>query len=252
MPARERDVSLASRLFGFTATPGCHSAQQQAPDAWVRQLITQHPEVRLGLFTSCRAGRELILQTSPKSRVCIAVDNQLSRRARARQLSSVLEAIRVRSPLPTALVFEWDSNVPETVQVLLALPERFRAVRDLITAVWLEDLDEGDSEVAGQFVQRAAQVFPSLTTLTAPCCIFPAPSALPGLRELTVYRPQADDVYSPPAQEQHTTHHNHNQRLRAEQPGPAQPSPPHTTHHNHHQGASQGRPQPLKTPTQSY
>lgn len=59
---------LAGALFGWPAADGYQSPGQTAPDSWRAQFIkTAGGWALAGLFSSCRSGRDMVLEQAPKA-----------------------------------------------------------------------------------------------------------------------------------------------------------------------------------------
>ncbi len=101
MPPRRR-ISLAAALFGFPAAPGRSTPQLQAPDSWLELFTSEHADagVFLGIFTSCRAGRDWALATAPQLNVTLDYTAAPSLAGWMRQLGAVQAYVRTRSAQP--------------------------------------------------------------------------------------------------------------------------------------------------------
>ncbi len=121
---RGKRFSLGSALLGAKPARNCYSPGQQAPDAWLLQLIEQHADgaVLSGLSASCRAGRDLVLQAARKATLQLRVADRkptgkwwtLLLRVVGRtpdddwrrQLAAAGKALAVRGARPTSLVLQ--------------------------------------------------------------------------------------------------------------------------------------------------
>ncbi len=99
MPPRRRRFSLAAALFDFPAAPGRSAPQQRAPDSWLELFTSKHAddEVFLGIFQSCRAGRDLVLCRAPQARARLDCTAAQSLAGWMRQLTAVWAGLRTRS-----------------------------------------------------------------------------------------------------------------------------------------------------------
>ncbi len=98
MPPRRR-ISLAAAVFDFPAAPGHSTPQQNVPDSWLELFTSQYADagVFLGIFTSCRAGRDWALRTAPQIRVTLNFKAAPSLAGRMRQATAALDILRTRS-----------------------------------------------------------------------------------------------------------------------------------------------------------
>ncbi len=74
MRPRGKRFSLGAAVFGWPPAPGYAAPTQFAPELFVEQLIKQHagPALLRGIFQTCKAGRDAVLQNAAEARVLLA------------------------------------------------------------------------------------------------------------------------------------------------------------------------------------
>ncbi len=103
-PAMQRasELSLVAALFGWPHADGFDSPDQQAPDSWRRDFLAMADAgVWLGLFRSCRSGRDLALSTAPRARLLLNTSKPHAAATWLQRLSSSKLCLSVRGDLPT-------------------------------------------------------------------------------------------------------------------------------------------------------
>lgn len=105
---RGDEFSLAAALFGWPAADGFHSPDQQVPEAWLLALTEQHSDadVWVGVFRSCRSGRDLALRTAPKARLRLDTSIGSEPTAWLQRLHVLKQSLETRGRLPTSLQVE--------------------------------------------------------------------------------------------------------------------------------------------------
>ncbi len=98
MPPRRLKFSLAAALFDFPAADGHSTPHQHAPDSWLELFTSKHAdgEVFLGIFRSCRAGRDLVLCRASQAKFwfnCLSAESLASQQ---RRLAAVWAGLRTR------------------------------------------------------------------------------------------------------------------------------------------------------------
>lgn len=88
---------LAGALFGWSPAPGHASPTAYAPDSWREDFLAQADRgVWLGLFRSCKSGRDLSLSTAPKAWVSLCYNEDRPVPDQLKQLAAVREALDTR------------------------------------------------------------------------------------------------------------------------------------------------------------
>ncbi len=105
---RASELSLAAALFGWPHAEGFFSPEQLAPDSWRRVFLAlADAGVWLGLFRSCRSGRDLALLTAPKAHLHINASKSAKSKPGAatwkQRLGFTKQCLGIRGDLPTHL-----------------------------------------------------------------------------------------------------------------------------------------------------
>ncbi len=198
--------SLGAAAFGGQPDDSCAHPDEQAPLAWQRLLVQlADPPARRGLFTSCRAGRNLVLAHTPQVTLTLPLLQEQPIEQWLAQYDQVKAALLTRGSLPTRLrMAGWGGCTASEVQAsplplrllsLLLQPTTAAGITDV--AVW---------SVRQQHVQPSAVThvladLRSLTRLDLTCADvwpLPAPSALPQLRDIS-FDLNHLDALGPPA-----------------------------------------------------
>lgn len=199
MPAPR--LSLGAAIWGAEPSDGSTVPQDCIPGPWSDSLAAQHAGAAVfrGLFSASRSTRDWVLESAPSASLHLSADTDQPRRAWIWQLDmAVHEALLTRGSRETRITVQWDASCKEGHVAFLLIPERLHgageAVKQLV--VTLQDESQAvNSTVAQEFMRRAAQTFPHLTTLTAPCCVLPAPDQLPHLTHLIIPRPTGSSAH---------------------------------------------------------
>lgn len=127
-PSRKR-ISLGAALWGGQPARGRYAPSQQAPDAWLRQLATQHKDAMRGLLTSCRQGRGVALQVAGKVGATLDCCDPPTEPTDLwlRRATAVQQALITRGAQPTSLsVLCTLRDAPDAAQAYKAYKDRVR------------------------------------------------------------------------------------------------------------------------------
>ncbi len=187
---------LAAALFpGILPAEGCTEPTEYAPDSWLLSF-KQHadPAVYLGLFSSCRGGRDYTLQTANTATLRLQPGSAQSDEAWQRTLDAARQALMVRGALSTRLVllgYEPDLNSPDSQQQTTArlsgIPQQLEGAGSGVTELTVTH----SGLLPHTFLTTAASAFPHLHTLSVDQCTcpLPPPAQWPQLRRLQVTIP---------------------------------------------------------------
>ncbi len=194
---RGKKFSLGAALLGTPAVRGYANPAQRVPDAWLLLFIEQHADsaVLSGLFTSCRAGKDLVLQAARKATLQLRVaDRKPAGKWRTlllrvvgrspdsdwrRQLAAAGKALAVRGARPTRLMLgrlpdrsgkpphSPPPPPPECLARLAMVAQRLHRVgagiTELVIDVWSTGWD------MGPLVCDLAQACPNVRSLEIVC-----------------------------------------------------------------------------------
>lgn len=197
-----RKVCLGAALFGFPAAHGDEDEYLQSLDAWVQLFLTAHADagVLKGVATSCKAGRDLVLQSAPKARLEVTCSQQQANEAWGKRLACIQQALSVRRSTHGATTLavicdrDYDRDYSDSKgkkredqgpACLALIPERLAGAGESITELQVWSTHQISTTA---FLTSAAPHFPNLRTLDLQ--IFPAalpsPTALPKLTQLSI------------------------------------------------------------------
>ncbi len=187
MMQRGCEFSLAAALLGWPPAPGYAAPGQQAPDSWREDFLAQaDADVWLGLFRSCRSGRDLALRSAPRARLTHDCTATISAETRAAQLRSVKQLLAIRGSQPTTLSVTADHSLEPVSTLLHHILEH-----PAITGLVFQPYRPSDNSWYPSPADTALMVmtsFPNLTTLSVPALTWrlPPPSHLPTITSLSV------------------------------------------------------------------
>ncbi len=121
---KQRRFSLAAALFpGFPAAEGCAQPQQCVPDSWLLSFREHHAdaEVLAGLFTSCPAGRDYVLETAVIARLQLDTTVAQDPFQWLAQLRAVKQHLITRGTLRTTLSLTADETQASTAACVALL-----------------------------------------------------------------------------------------------------------------------------------
>ncbi len=184
--------SLGGALFGLTPARGHVSPQQQAPGSWVI-LFEKHAGQAAynGLFTSCRKGRDWVLQDA--SQIAIKLDTRAEQGGGYHQLRAVRRALETRGVLPARLVAVTSCNASS----LAACQRLFRGLRGACAGLGTLKIQvmapvaekRAQSALEGVLSRTVAAIAaavrrpPAEITLSK---VLPQPAHFPSVRELVI------------------------------------------------------------------
>ncbi len=187
--------SLGAALVGGVPDATCAEPQQQAPPDWQALLVRKHADAAVlsGLFTSCRGGRDLVLQHAPQ--IALELPLLLSQfyGQRVVQHLHIKSALSTRGRLPTRLhVDGWDERRTSKACKTLT-PTAF--LQSILTPTTTAGITEAVvrcncyGQPPGTAVAKLLAALPSLTRLEMAhndYVSLPPPSQLPKLREVSL------------------------------------------------------------------
>ncbi len=202
-PAAEH-ISLGAGVWAGPPAPGHYAPSQRVPDAWLRQLATQHKDAMRGLLTSCRQGRDVALQIAGKLGLtldCCDVPTEPTG-VWLRRAAAVQQALTMRGAQPTSLsvlctppedACGWAPHKQVSKVVLTTAAKRTKHVpkhlkRPAGINITELRLTAPEGRSVGSLVKQMLSHTPNLVSLhlnTYPCAL-PPPSTLPHLTELDV------------------------------------------------------------------
>ncbi len=197
-PSR-KPISLGGALWGGHPALGHWVPSQLAPDAWLRQLATQHKGVLCGLLTSCRRGRDVALQIAGRLGLTLDCCEASTEPTDVwlRRAASVQQALTTRGAQPTSLsVLCSPRRGPFTSELKLPYEESLKRLNPVPTylkgvagqTVTDLRLTICQTIVGAGWVKRLLDYCPNLVSLnlnTNPYPL-PAPSHLPQLRQISM------------------------------------------------------------------
>lgn len=183
---------LGSAILGAEPAEGYAAATEPVPDAWLLLFLNEHvgTSVAAGFFSSCRAGRDLILQRHDSVRLNIDCTAAMQPAQREQQLSVLRDVLRVRETDTDLKVI--CNNTRQCTQVLMSVPGALQGAAQHIDFVQLSCLDYRQAPSTYhvvEFLTAAAAAFPALRRLWLDDVIgpLPLPEQLPRLQWLTVH-----------------------------------------------------------------
>lgn len=196
MPPQRR--SLGACLYGFPPASGHAAAEQEAPGPWLDEFVAHHADATVfsGLFTSCRAGRDLVLTRAPQFTLQLKTSKNQSARSSqwSKQLAAVNSALTTRAQYPTTLVLTCDST-PHSTSALQLIASKLTGAPQGVHKLSLVGPAHQYSQVGGFVLKPLASALPHLTSLSLHhcTCSLPNPAHLPCLTHLTVTLPPPQD-----------------------------------------------------------
>ncbi len=184
MPEDE-SFSLGGSIWDFTRARGCAAPQQHAPHSWRASFASSdHTDgsALSGLFTSCRPGRDWVLENAPR---CTLTLDATSAEQPTDAWLSPLQLLRLREQLPSSLVVI-AIEAAEVQTRLQHLGEVLAAEARKIHKITICAPQHSRLNVA--CVPCRWLVLPSLRSLQLVQCwaVLPSPASVPSLTELTI------------------------------------------------------------------
>ncbi len=161
----------------------------RVPQSWELSFATQPGAgpVFLGLFRTCRGGRDWAVASAPRAEWSFDCTAPRSQQALAAQLAAAKHCLTVRGGRPTAVMLRCDAS-DATEAALWALAVELGGAGQYVTELIINQTDDDPSHAVAGFLRCAVpRLFPNLTTLTLTDCAFllPASAGLPRLRSVT-------------------------------------------------------------------
>ncbi len=194
---RQRDrFPLAAALFPrFPAAEECDPPQQHAPDSWLLSFREHHAdaEVLAGLFTSCPAGRDYVLETADTATVKLDTTTDQTSFQWLAQFRAVKHSLIMRGSLPTSLSLTATESQASAAACALLLEPLSGAAGSLYTLELHHKLppsrpasQHNPTQPFTNFLQHAGQTFTGLISLVCEhsSCSLPPPSRFPRLRHM--------------------------------------------------------------------
>ncbi len=105
-PMPGRKFSLGAALVDGVPADDCAAAGEHVPETWLALFATKHasPDVLLGLFSSSKAGRDVVLATAPTVTLTLTTTTQYTYDEWMARLGAVREALTTRAGRDTTLV----------------------------------------------------------------------------------------------------------------------------------------------------
>lgn len=120
--AQAEGFSLGAAVFGGVPDATCAQPTQQVPLAALRLLVRKHADsaALCGLFTSCRAGRDVVLQHAPQATLTLSLLHDQSHEQWVAQHRQIKAALITRGCLPTRLYLDgWMEGHAPNVSIAL-------------------------------------------------------------------------------------------------------------------------------------
>ncbi len=193
-PAAEH-ISLGAGVWDGPPAPGHYAPSQRVPDAWLRQLATQHKDALRGLLTSCRQGRDVALQIAGKLGLTLDSCGAPTEPTDVwlRRATAVQQAVTTRGAQPISLSVLCTPPKGANKAVEATAVQRLKQVHKHLAAVagtHITDLrlTAPDGRTVGTFAKLMLRYTPNLASLHLTTHPFPLPpaSTLPHLTELSV------------------------------------------------------------------
>ncbi len=178
-------LSLGAACWGWPAAPHTWAPDDSAPGSWQALFLSpQHADAATlsGIFTMCRAGRDMVLQSSRTVRLRLKMSA-----IRSQSLPRLSQALLTRGSLPVALTVQWDNHVASSEGAVL-LAGFLLAVGSAVRELAIHASVDPNSAAIAQFLQHTATACPALSRLQLKHCTptLPPPAALPTLIHVDV------------------------------------------------------------------